>query len=158
MLTEPDLAYTLTQLQQLAGQAHRQYHRLVLLGGGDWQTRTQVLQAAARRLDWPYLVIGQALAGRLSQRTPQQRPLRLEQEMEALLPAGAGIVLDQLEILFDADLHANPLPLLERISRQKAVLAGWPGPLSENKLVYAEPWHAEYRALPLGERLCYALP
>ena len=37
-------------------------------------------------------------------------------------------------------------------------MAGWPGPLSENKLVYAEPWHAEYRTLPLGERLCYALP
>lgn len=157
MLTKTDLAYTLAQLPPLAEQAQRQYHRLVLLCGGDWQTRTQILKAAAERMDWPYLAMGLSLAERLLPCGPQQRPLRLERELEALLPPGPGVFLDQLEILFDADLHANPLPLLEQFSRQQQVIASWPGKLQATNLVYAEPWHAEYHTYPLGDRLYYAL-
>lgn len=158
MLTNADLTYTLDQLQLLAGQSRRLYHHLVLLCGSDWQTRTQVLQASARQMDWLYLSVGLPLAELLSQRTPRQRPLYLERDLEAILPNGPGLVLDHLEILFDADLRSNPLPVLEHISKQRPLLVCWPGQMQGDKLIYAEPWHAEYRSYPLGERLFYTLP
>jgi hypothetical protein len=158
MLTETDLAYTLNQLSPLVDRAQRQYHRLLWLCGGDWQTRSQVLQAIAQHLNWPYLAAGLPLTERLLPRAAQQRSLHLERELEALLPASAGIILDHLEILFDADLRTNPLQLLERLARERTVIASWPGKVQSANLVYAEPWHAEYRTQPLGDRLCYALP
>jgi len=157
MLTDTDLDYALVQLQQLIEHSQQQYHHLVLLCNGDWRSRTQVLHTVGLSLNWPYLSVGLPLAENLSPYTPQQRSLHLERELESLLPTESGIVLDHLEILFDADLHLNPVALLERLARQRQVLASWPGQLQEKQLVYAEPWHAEYRTHQLGDLLCYAL-
>jgi hypothetical protein len=55
------------------------------------------------------------------------------------------MLLDNIEVLFDTMLKIDPLRLLENLSRSRTIIATWPGQLVDNRLVYAEPWHPEYR-------------
>jgi len=157
MLTETDLNFTISQLQDLLTQANKSYFQLVLLCGSDWETRTQVLKATSEHLGWPYISVGLHLAENLLSKDDRQRPLQLERELEELLPKEPNLVLDHMEILFDADLRANPLQIMQRFSRQSSILASWPGKLQDSNLVYAQPQHAEFRTYPVGNLLYYTL-
>jgi hypothetical protein len=55
------------------------------------------------------------------------------------------VLLDNIELLFAEELAQDPLRLLQALSRNRAVVAAWPGGFDGKYLTYAEPSHAEAR-------------
>lgn len=59
--------------------------------------------------------------------------------------AGEVVLLDNIEMLFQPDLHQDPLRLLQAISRNRTVVATWRGAHVGKSLTYAVPYHPEFR-------------
>ena len=55
------------------------------------------------------------------------------------------VLLDNIEILFDAALKQDPLRLLQGVSRNRTIVAAWNGTLENRYLTYASPEHPEHR-------------
>ena len=66
-------------------------------------------------------------------------------ELIAQHTLGDLLLIDNIELLFDASLTLNPLDLLKRQAQFKKVIGIWPGDLRDGRLVYAELNHPEYR-------------
>lgn len=123
------------------------YHRLVLLVGKDSLRKTGLLRDIAGEFGTSVINVNLALSAELLDLTVKQRALRLPDILYCLSEkAGGMVVLNNLEILFDKDLKQDPLRLLQRISRNRTVLASWNGPMTSGRLLYAETGHPEYRS------------
>jgi hypothetical protein len=55
------------------------------------------------------------------------------------------VLLDNIELLFAEDLAQDPLRLLQSLSRDRTIVAAWPGMFDGASLTYAEPGHPEAR-------------
>lgn len=122
------------------------YCRLVLLVGGAGAGKTAILQEVAAKLGAPVINVNLELSRELLGLAAKRRPL----ELPRLLAQIAGraetlLILDNLEILFDHNLQQDPLRLLQRLARNRAVVASWNGCLKSQRLFYAENGHPEYR-------------
>ncbi len=157
MLNQTDLNYTITEFQKLVAAAEKAYYPVVYFCGADQETRSQVLEAAAAVMSWPYLAIALPLAERLSAVPANNRTRHLERELDVLLPDSRTLILDRIELLFDRDLQVNPLQLLQSLSRRYHLLVSWPGQLLDMKLVYAQPWHSEYCSYPADNLLIHTM-
>jgi len=123
------------------------YHRLVLLVGETGAGKTGVLRDVAKELGSSVINVNLALSGELLELTATQRSLRLPGILDQITDnAQSPVVLDNLEILFDKELKQDPLRLLQRISRNRTVVASWNGTMNSGRLLYAEPGHPEYRS------------
>lgn len=58
------------------------------------------------------------------------------------------VILDKLEFLFSTALKCEPLNVLKNLSRKQTIIAVWPGKLQQGWLIYAEPYHPEYKHYP----------
>lgn len=58
------------------------------------------------------------------------------------------VLLDNIELLFATELAQNPLKLLQSLSRNRTIVAAWPGNFDGATLTYAEPGHPEARRYP----------
>jgi hypothetical protein len=56
------------------------------------------------------------------------------------------ILLDRIEVIFDRNLALDPLKLLKANSKNKTLVAIWPGVKTATALTYAIPSHPEYRS------------
>jgi hypothetical protein len=129
---------------------HGAYHRLVLLVGPSRSGKTQVLRELAADVGWARVNLNVELAERLLDvpaRFRQIRVLELLRDIAAAFP-GDGIVLDNIELLFQRSLHVDPLQALLTLSRSRVIVAAWCGGYSDAALTYAAPGHAEYRHYP----------
>lgn len=86
------------------------------------------------------------LSRRLLDLTERQRSLQVSRLLSEIVGKDGDqvVLLDNLEILFDVSLKQDPLRLLQRISRNKTVVAAWNGSLENGYLTYATPDHPEY--------------
>lgn len=93
------------------------------------------------------LNIGLLLSQSLREVEPRFRPPEIQSILAGLIRSAEGdlVALDHTEILFQRDLQLDPLRMLLQQSRNKVLLVKWPGVLNEEKLVYGEPHHPEYR-------------
>ena len=138
--------------------AEELYHRLVLLVGPSGSGKTAVLQNLCTDLNSEIINVNSELSGRLLDMTDRQRTLHLHKLFEQIVsPGGNTVVLDNLELLFDAALKQDPLRLLQHISRNRNVVAAWNGCVNDGKLMYAEPGHPEYREYNAKELLIVSL-
>ena len=66
--------------------------------------------------------------------TERQRALQLPRLLREIIGNGGGemILLDNIEVIFDVGLKQDPLWLLQRLSRNKTVVAAWNGTIVEN--------------------------
>jgi hypothetical protein len=55
------------------------------------------------------------------------------------------VLLDNIELLFAKDLAQDPLRLLQSLSRNRTIVAAWPGSFDGKYLTYAEPGHPEHQ-------------
>ncbi|MBN2550197.1 MAG: BREX-3 system P-loop-containing protein BrxF [Anaerolineales bacterium] len=156
---QPDrLTFHATQITPLLRTAQGHVEQLVLLCGGSWQERTALLQMVAGSQGMAYTALGLPLAETLLTQPPRQRPLLAEDTVERLAAeAAAGLALDHIEILFDPELHIDPLRLAQALSRRRTVLLSWPGAYTPPRLTYAQPDHAEYRLYQVSGLLIYTL-
>jgi hypothetical protein len=84
--------------------------------------------------------------------TERQRALQLPKVLEEVVGRDEPLVLlDNIEILFDATLKQDPLRLLQGVSRNRTVVAAWNGTLENGYLSYATPQHPEHQRYPSRE-------
>jgi hypothetical protein len=147
----PSITTQLDQLINLLPTLPQQYHRLILVVGGHGAGKTRVLKELCRRADGaiPYLNLNLALSQRLLDLTGKERPLRARRLLAEILDEHPQetLALDNIELLFEPTLHQDPLLLLQGLSRNKSLIATWPGTYdaASQVLTYAEPGHPEYR-------------
>ena len=142
-------------------QATALYHRLVLVVGPAGAGKTAALEAVRKRTGAPLGNLGLELSRQMLDLTAGQRPLQLrpllEKWMGAMGAASEVVLLDNTELLFDASLKQDPLPLLQGLSRNKALVAAWTGALEGGKLRYAAAGHPEHRQYPARDLLAVPL-
>jgi len=138
--------------KQLLQAAPELYHRLILLVGPTGTGKTETLKELARDFDVPMVNVNLSLSSEMLELTAKQRAIRLPEIFARVTEGSADpLLLDNLEILFDDHLKQDPLRLLQGISRNRTVVASWNGHATGQKLVYAEPGHAEHRNYELGD-------
>lgn len=135
------------------------YNRLVLVVGPSGTGKTAVLRTIGEAENVPVLPVGAQVSQRLLELTERQRVLQLPTILEE---AVAGLppemtLLDNTEVLFSPVLKQDPLRLLQRISRNRTVVASWLGTVSGGRLTYAAPGHPEFRRYPTEDLLVVTL-
>lgn len=63
------------------------------------------------------------------------------------------VILDNIELLFDTSLKLDPISCLRQASRNRTIVASFPGVFEDGQLIYAEPNHPEYRRFPADDLL-----
>lgn len=128
------------------------YYRLLLVVAPSGSGKTPALWDVAERKGVPLVNLNREVAERLLDLTDRQRALQLPGVLEDVVGADPSlIVLDNIEILFDVAFEQDPLRLLQRLSRNRTVVASWNGTVDGGYLVYATPDHPEYRRYPARE-------
>lgn len=86
------------------------------------------------------------LAERLTPIPPQQRPLRIMDELKNILYKNSTpLLLDRYEMLFSPAWKLNVLKIFADIARIRPIYVLWPGQCKNGYLTYAEPDGPEYR-------------
>lgn len=136
---------TIEPLEQAVASASQCHFRLVLLIGPPRSGKTRLLQRLAESEDLTVLNLNLQLAERLLDLTQKQRPVRVQRLLGELVEAQAEgpVLLDNIELLFDTGLSLDPLRVLQKLARNRTVVAAWPGALADGALTYAEPGHPE---------------
>jgi ATPase family associated with various cellular activities (AAA) len=140
--------------QIIAGLDHvpELYYRLALVVGLPDTGKTRALREVGEEVGAPHVNLGVELSQRLLDVSAQQRPRQVGQILEGIVEkAGAVILLDNLEILFERTLEQDPLRLLKGLSRNRTVVATWNGTVDNGSLVYGDHGHPEYRSYPAAE-------
>jgi hypothetical protein len=123
------------------------YHKLVLVVGPASSGKTEVLRSAAASHEKDLVNLNNRLAEMLLEVSAKQRPLRIQEFLLGAFAESNGMIFfDNTELLFDTNLHQDPLRLLQAVSRQRTVVATWSGIATSSTLQYAEPDHPEYRS------------
>jgi hypothetical protein len=144
--------------ERLSGIAEN-YSRLVLLVGYSGSGRTTALRGLADSENVPLLNVGTEVSLRLLDMGERQRILQLPTLLEELLaPLPRKLtLLDNTEVLFNPVLKQDPLRLLQRLSRDRTIVAAWLGNVEHSHLTYAEPGHPEFRRYSSDELLIASL-
>lgn len=61
------------------------------------------------------------------------------------------LLLNHIEFLFDTALGLDPVKVMLNSSKNKTIVAIWPGAIVANQLTYATPSHHEYKSYKLPE-------
>ena len=123
------------------------YHRLILAVGSARTGKTGALMQLSGNRGWPRVNVNLRLAERLLELTQKQRAVRVAGLLDDIVGATDSdvVLLDNIEMLFAAELSQDPLRLLQGLSRNRTVVASWPGGYDGQTLTYAEPGHREFK-------------
>ena len=138
--------HTLDKLERLAGEIGDLQSKLILLVGNGGKTR--LLRALAQRLNAAPFNVGVKLGHRLAATPVSERGFSVNGLLRDVTDSARGnapLLLDNLEVLFEPSLKINPLDFLKRLAHARRVVAVWPGEMRDDRLVYANMGHPEYR-------------
>lgn len=141
----------LDRLDKLVDELGDLQHRVLLLAGLPRSGKSALLRALGVRRGITPLYVGGALGRRLlplSQRERQLQTGALFREVVDKNASGDPVLLDNLELLFDASLALNPVDLLRQRGHSRRVVAVWPGAYADGRLSYAQMGHPEYQDYP----------
>ena len=126
------------------------YYKLILAVGPARAGKTEALSELASRNCWPRLNVNLRLSEKLLDLTHRQRAVRIASILDDTIRAEDAevILLDNIELLFAQELAQDPLRLLQSLSRNRTIIAAWPGTFDGTSLSYAEPGHPEARRYP----------
>ena len=142
------------QIVQNINQATALYYRLILVVAPAGAGKTAALQDVQDRTGAHLVNVNLALSRQLLELTERQRTLQIPRLLEKIASNGNEIVLlDNIEVLFDISLKQDPLRLLQRLARNKTIVAAWNGTIDENSLIYATSVHPEYKRYPIQDFL-----
>lgn len=144
--------------QQLLGISEL-YSRLVLVVGLAGSGKTTSLRDFASVARHPILNLCAELSRALLDLTERQRILQLPKLLDEIVSSHEEqlLILDNTEILFATALQQDPLRLLQRLSRNRTIVASWFGTIEGQELTHAVPNHPEYRRYPVRDLLLVAV-
>ncbi|MCY4635291.1 MAG: BREX-3 system P-loop-containing protein BrxF [Acidobacteria bacterium] len=129
------------------------YHRLILVVAPGGSGKTEALREVAASTGARLVNLNLELSRRMLDLTERERALRLPDLLNEVVGKDEPLVLlDNIEILFDAALKQDPLRLLQGVSRNRTIVAAWNGTLEKGYLTYAAPEHPEHRRYSRGDR------
>ena len=139
-----------SQIEDVLPRTLDAYYKLVLAVGPARTGKTAVLNELATRHSWPRLNVNLRLSERLLELTQRQRATRVAGILDDIIREedASVVLLDNIELLFADELAQDPLRLLQSLSRNRAIIAAWPGNFDGASLTYAEPGHPETRRYP----------
>jgi hypothetical protein len=131
------------------------YYKLVLAVGSPRSGKTAALSTLAAQHSWPRLNVNLRLSEQLLNLTQKQRATRVAAILVDMLDSEKTevVILDNVEMLFAGELSQDPMRLLQSLSRNRTVIAAWPGAVEGTWLTYAEPGHPEARRYPTSRAL-----
>jgi len=138
----------LAKLEQLLSEIAGLNHQLILLVGPPHSGKTSLLRRLGATLQCAPLNVSLELGRRLAATPLKARGLAagdLLRDLAAQAPAGAPLLLDNLELLFEPSLHINPLDLIRQLAHARRVVAVWPGEVRGERVLYADLSHPEHR-------------
>ena len=138
----------LAKLEQLLSEIAGLHHQLILVVGPPHSGKTSLLRRLGATLQRPPLNVSLELGRRLATMPLKARGLAagdLLRDLAAQAPAGAPLLLDNLELLFEPSLHINPLDLIRQLAHARRVVAVWPGEVRGERVLYADLSHPEHR-------------
>ncbi len=137
-----------SQIEDVLSRTHDAYYKLILAVGPARFGKTSALSELATRHNWPRLNVNLRVSEKLLNLTRRQRAVRVAGILEDIVrEEGSDVVLlDNIELLFAAELAQDPLRLLQSLSRNATIVAAWPGTFDGKTLTYAEPGHPEARS------------
>ena len=147
-------------LEEALRAAKGQYHRLILLVGSAGSGKTPLLRELSQRHGFPTINLNLTLSKRLLDLTVKERPLRVSRILSAVVADHLAeiILLDNIELLFEPSLQQSTLACLQALSRNRTIVAAWPGTYDGRFLTYAEPGHPEYRRYESPDASVLTLP
>jgi len=138
----------LERLQHLLADVAQLQSKLILLAGGAPAERAALLGALQESLHATPLHLGVSLADALAELPQRERHLQagnlLREIAQSHAPTGP-LLVEGVELLFDASLKVNALDLLRRQSLARPVVAMWPGEWRNGRLTYAVLGNPEYQ-------------
>lgn len=125
---------------------YNQYYKLIIIAGGTHNERTSYLKSLSSNEQ--HINLNLYMSTKLLDVPVKKRSLMALDILNQLLVDFEKDILyiDHIELLFLPELKLDPLKALQNLSRNKTLVISWPGEYKENALIYAEPWHPEYRA------------
>ena len=136
-------------------QAAELYHRLTLVVAPTGAGKSATLQDVKKSTGALLVNVNLELSRRMLDLTERQRSLQLPRLLDDIVREADSdvVLLDNIEILFDVTLRQDPLRLLQRLSRNRTVVAAWNGSMDSDHVTYAAPDHPEYRRYPVQDFL-----
>jgi len=136
-----------SQIEDVLPRTNDAYYRLILAVGPARLGKTSALAELADRHNWPRLNVNLRISEVLLDLTHRQRAVRVAGILDNIVREAASevVLLDNIELLFAAELAQDPLRLLQSLSRNRTIVAAWPGTFDGKSLTYAEPGHPEAR-------------
>ena len=127
------------------------FYKLLLIAGANSHKRSHLLKQLAEGSDCFYTNLNLALAQRLMTVPINERCLHINQCIDEIVKDidTETVLFDHIEILFEKSLKTNPLALLKNLSRNRKLIAAWPGIIKDESLMYAKPGHPEYVKYPI---------
>jgi ATPase family associated with various cellular activities (AAA) len=139
-----------SQIQDVLPKTQDTYFKLILVVGPTRTGKTAALTELAAKHNWPRVNVNLCLSEKLLELTHRQRAIRVAGILDDIARDENSnvVLLDNIELLFATELAQDPLKLLQSISRNRTIVAAWPGNLDGAALTYAEPGHPEARRYP----------
>lgn len=139
-----------SQLQDVLPKTQDTYYSLILAVGPQRSGKTAALTELAAKHKWPRVNVTLRLSEKLLELTHRQRAVRVAGILDDTVRYENSkiVLLDNIELLFATELAQNPLKLLQSLSRNRTIVAAWPGNFDGATLTYAEPGHPEARRYP----------
>lgn len=99
-----------------------------------------------------FVNLSKELARKLISLSISERVRQLETEVKIIAnECNSSVWLTKLDVLFEPALANDPMRLLKGISKSKAIVAIWPGEITETSVVYSKPGKPDYKTYPLKE-------
>lgn len=134
-------------------------YQLIILAAPAGSGKTAIIQDLSKTKNYPLINVNLQLAERLKELSKTKRSLRIDQLLNEILAeyGNTPILLDNIEILFDVNLKLNSLSLLQKLSRNRPIIATWNGVVEGNRLSYAQRGHAEYGNYDLDDTIVISM-
>jgi hypothetical protein len=135
------------QIEEVLPRTNDAYYRLILAVGPARLGKTAALAELAASHNWPRLNVNLRISEMLLSLTQRLRAVRVASILDNVVREEASdvVLLDNIELLFATELAQDPLRLLQSLSRNRTIVAAWPGTFDGKSLTYAEPGHPEVR-------------
>lgn len=139
-----------SQIQDVLPKTQDTYYKLILAVGPARSGKTAALTGLAAKHKWPRVNVNLCLSEKLIELTHRQRAVRVAGILDETVRSKNSnvVLLDNIEMLFAAELAQDPLKLLQSLSRNRTIVAAWPGNFDGSALTYAETGHPEARRYP----------
>ena len=129
------------------------YHRLILVAAPSGAGKTEALREVAASTGARLVNLNLELSRRMLDLTEHERALRMPDLFDEVVGRDEPLVLlDNIELLFDASFEQDPLRLLQGVSRNRTIVAAWNGTLENDYLIYAASEHPEHRRYSRDQR------